>query len=73
MREEEIASCKSHIASVSFTNWCIMIFLKKKEFKKKGLLSLLIDNAESDHETESSHRLLSFSMNDKLDNSDVNI
>ncbi len=25
MRGEEIASCKSHIPSVSLTNWCIMI------------------------------------------------
>ncbi len=34
MREEEIASCKSHIPSVSLTNWCILIFKKRK--KKKG-------------------------------------
>ncbi len=28
MRGEEIANCKSHIASVSLTNWCIMILKK---------------------------------------------
>ncbi len=26
MRGEEITNCKSHIASVSLTYWCIMIF-----------------------------------------------
>ncbi len=28
MRREEITNCKSHIASVSLTDWCIMIFKK---------------------------------------------
>ncbi len=27
MRGEEITSCKSHIASVSLTDWCIMFFV----------------------------------------------
>ncbi len=35
MRVEEITSYKSHIASVSFTDWCIMIFFKKKKKKKR--------------------------------------
>ncbi len=30
MGREEITSCKSHIASVSLTDWCIMLYKKKK-------------------------------------------
>ncbi len=33
MRGEEITSCKSHIAPVSLTDWCIMIFIFKKNSK----------------------------------------
>ncbi len=34
MRGGEIARCKSHIASVNLTNWCIMIYnLKNKIYR----------------------------------------
>ncbi len=35
MGGEEITSCKNYIASVSLTDWCIMIFIKRKKDEKK--------------------------------------
>ncbi len=40
MRGEKITSCKSHIASVSLTNWCIMIKKKKSFVLMKSVLQL---------------------------------
>ncbi len=40
MRGEGIISYKSHIASVSLTDWCIMIFLKKK-LKKRYIIKVI--------------------------------
>ncbi len=40
MRGEEIARCKSHITSVSLTDWCIMIFkIIRRRYVKAARLS----------------------------------
>ncbi len=46
MRGEEIISCKSHITSVSLTDWCIMILFKTKlKIKKiKNIYAGLLGN-----------------------------